>query len=148
MVRHYLDEIDRFKAAVAEFDARIADVLAERELELGLLDTIPGIGRMAAEIILAEMGGDMNQFPTAQHLASWIGVCPGLNESAGVSKSGRTRPGNSNLKRLLGVAAMAAIRRKDTYLAVYFRRISARRGGKRSLRIFRVATDWVTVAGP
>ncbi|MEU5185515.1 IS110 family transposase, partial [Streptomyces longwoodensis] len=84
MVRHYLDEIDRFKAAVAGFDARIADVLAERELELGLLDTIPGIGRMAAEIILAETGGDMNQFPTAQHLASWIGVCPGLNESAGV----------------------------------------------------------------
>ncbi|MGA5135263.1 IS110 family transposase [Streptomyces olivoreticuli] len=57
MVRHYLDEIDRFKAAVAEFDARIAEVLAERELELGLLDTIPGIGRTAAEIILARPAG-------------------------------------------------------------------------------------------
>ncbi|MGA5135264.1 transposase [Streptomyces olivoreticuli] len=75
----------------------------------------------------------MNQFPTAQHPASWIGVCPGLNESAGVSRSGRTRPGNSNLKRLPGVAAMAAIRRKDTYPGVHFRRISARRGGKRAV---------------
>ncbi|MET9914178.1 IS110 family transposase [Streptomyces sp. NPDC006476] len=133
MVRHYLDEIDRFKSAVTVFDTRIADLLAEREHELDLLDSLPGIGRMAAEIILAETGGDMNQFPTAGHLASWIGVCPGQNESAGVSKSGTTRPGNSNLKRLLGVAAMAAIRNKDTYLAAYFRRISARRGGKRAV---------------
>ncbi|RZB14787.1 IS110 family transposase [Streptomyces sp. F001] len=133
MVRHYLDEIDRFKSAVTAFDARIAGLLAEREHELDLLDSIPGIGRMAAEIILAETGGDMNQFPTAGHLASWIGVCPGQNESAGVSKSGKTRPGNSNLKRLLGVVAMAAIRNKDTYLAAYFRRISARRGGKRAM---------------
>ncbi|MGW0720379.1 IS110 family transposase [Streptomyces sp. NPDC002778] len=133
MVRHYLDEIDRFKSAVSVFDARIAGLLAEREHELDLLDSIPGIGRMAAEIILAETGGDMNQFPTAGHLASWIGVCPGQNESAGVSKSGTTRPGNSNLKRLLGVAAMAAIRNKDAYLAAYFRRISARRGGKRAV---------------
>ncbi|WP_416071444.1 transposase [Streptomyces sp. ME02-8801-2C] len=60
------------------------------------------------EIILAETGGDMSQFGTAHHLASWIGVCPGQNESAGVSKSGRTRVGNSNLKRLPGVAAMTA----------------------------------------
>jgi transposase len=133
MIRHYLDEIDRFKSAVTVFDTRIAGLLAEREHELDLLDSIPGVGRMAAEIILAETGGDMNQFPTAGHLASWIGVCPGQNESAGVSKSGTTRPGNSNLKRLLGVAAMAAIRNKDTYLAAYFRRISARRGGKRAV---------------
>jgi transposase len=104
MVRHYL-EIDRFKAAVTVFDARIAGLLAEREHELGLLDAIPGIGRMAAEIILAETGGDMNQFPTAGHLASWIGVCPGQNKPAGVSKSGKTRPGNSNLKRRLASLA-------------------------------------------
>ncbi|MFC8666892.1 transposase [Streptomyces sp. NPDC057199] len=92
-----------------------------------------GIGRMAAEIVFAESGGDMGQFATAHHLASWIGVCPGQNESAGVNKSGRTRHGNTNLKRVLGVAALAAIRSRDTYLAVFFRRISARRGGKRAL---------------
>ncbi|WP_406502972.1 IS110 family transposase [Streptomyces sp. NBC_00212] len=133
MVRHYLDEIDRFKAAVTAFDARITSVLREREHELDLLDTIPGVGRMAAEIILAETGGDMRQFPSAHHLASWTGVCPGQNESAGMKKSGQTRPGNSNLKRLLGVAAMAAIRNKHTYLSAYFRRLAARRGGKQTV---------------
>ncbi|MFB6963295.1 IS110 family transposase [Streptomyces sp. NPDC056309] len=133
MVRHYLDEIDRLQAAITAFDARIATMLAGRQQDLDLLDSIPGMGRLAAEIIIAETGGDMAQFATAQHLASWIGVCPGQNESAGVSRSGRTRPGNGNLKRLLGVAAMAAIRNKNSYLSVFYRRIAARRGGKRAL---------------
>lgn len=95
--------------------------------------TIPGIGRPAAEIVIAETGGDMDFFATAGHLASWIGVCPGMNESAGVNKSGHTRRGNANLKRVLGTAAMAAIKRKDSYYAVYYRRIAARRGAQRAL---------------
>lgn len=97
MVCHYLDEIGRFKSAVTVFDARIAGPVAERGHELDLLGSIPGIGRTAAEIILAETGGDMNQFPIAGHLASWIGVCPGQNQPAGVSRSGTTRLGNSNI---------------------------------------------------
>lgn len=133
MVRHYLAEIDRLKGVVAVFDTRIAALMAEREQDLDNLDTIPGHGRLAAEIIIAETGGDMAQFASAQHLASWIGVCPGQNESAGVNKSGRTRQGNSNLKRLLGTAAMAAVRNKDSYLSVFFRRVSARRGGRRAM---------------
>ncbi|WP_371749862.1 IS110 family transposase [Streptomyces sp. NBC_01283] len=133
MVRHYLDEIDRWNSVIAAFDVRIAELLAAHQPDLDNLDTMPGIGRLAAEIIIAETGGDMAQFATAQQLASWIGVCPGQNESAGVSKSGRTRPGNSNLKRLLGTAAMTAIRNKDSYLAVFYRRIAARRGGRRAL---------------
>ncbi|WP_406727306.1 transposase [Streptomyces sp. GD-15H] len=75
----------------------------------------------------------MAQFASAQRLASWIGVCPGTHESAGVDKSGRIRAGNSNLKRLLGIAAMAAIRNKDSYLSVFYRRIAARRGRPRAL---------------
>ncbi|KPI11101.1 transposase IS116/IS110/IS902 family protein [Actinobacteria bacterium OV450] len=75
----------------------------------------------------------MAQFASAHRLASWIGVCPGQNESVGVNRSGRTRPGNKDLKRLLGIAAMVAIRKKDSYLGVFFRRLAARRGGKRAL---------------
>ncbi|MET8419301.1 IS110 family transposase [Streptomyces sp. NPDC005134] len=133
MGRHYLDEIDRWKSVITAFDARVAVLLAERESDLAHLATIPGLGRLAAEIVIAETGGDMAQFASAHRLASWIGVCPGQNESAGVNRSGRTRPGNKNLKRLLGIAAMVAIRKKDSYLGVFFRRIAARRGGKRAL---------------
>ncbi|MBL3667997.1 IS110 family transposase [Streptomyces sp. M2CJ-2] len=133
MVRHCLDEIDRWKQVITGFDARIARLLADREQDLANLATIPGIGRLGAEIIIAETGGDMTQFASAHRLASWVGVCPGQNESAGVSRSGRTRPGNSNLKRLLGIAAMVAIRNKNSYLGVFFRRLAARRGGKRAL---------------
>lgn len=133
MVRHYLEEIDRLLETVTAFDTRIAAMLADRRQDLDLLDSIPGMGRLAAEIIIAETGGEMTQFTTARHLASWIGVCPGQNESAGVSRPGHTRPGNSNLKRLLGITAMAAIRDKNSYLSAFYRRIAARRGGKRAL---------------
>ncbi|GAB3976391.1 IS110 family transposase [Actinoallomurus acanthiterrae] len=133
MVRHYLDQIDHLNALVATLDQRISQALADRQQELEHLDTIPGVGQLAAEVIIAETGADMRRFASAQHLASWIGVCPGQNESAGVNKSGRSRPGNSNLKRLLGTAAMAAIRDKCSYLSVFYRRIAARRGGKRAL---------------
>ena len=75
----------------------------------------------------------MAPFATAAHLASWIGVCPGVNESACVNKSGHTRHGNAALKRILGMAAMAAIKQNNCYCAVYYRRIAARRGRHRAL---------------
>jgi transposase len=133
MCRHFLHQIDHLAELVVELDTRIAQLLADRDTDLTNLDTIPGIGRTAAEIIIAETGGDMAPFATAAHLASWIGVCPGMNESAGVNKSGHTRRGNANIKRVLGTAAMAAIRRKDSYYAVYYRRVAARRGSQRAL---------------
>lgn len=135
MCRHFLNQIDHLAVLVTELDERIAELLREqdRDLDLANLDSIPGIGRTAAEIIISETGGDMAPFATAGHLASWIGVCPGMNESAGVNKSGHTRHGNANLKRVLGTAAMAAIKRKDSYYAVYYRRMAARRGRQRAL---------------
>lgn len=133
MCRHYLDQIDHLDAVVAALDARIASLMNDHDQDLDNLDTIPGIGRRAAEIIIAETGGDMAPFASSAHLASWIGVCPGMNESAGVVKSGHIRDGNGNLKRVLGVAAMAAIRQKDSYYGVYYRRLSARRGRQRAL---------------
>lgn len=135
MCRHLLDQIDHLAALVTVLDARVAGIIADlaRDQDLDNLDTIPGIGRPAAEIVIAETGGDMDFFATAAHLASWIGVCPGMNESAGINKSGHTRRGNANLKRVLGTAAMAAIKQKDSYYAVYYRRVAARRGAQRAL---------------
>lgn len=135
MCRHYLAQIDHLAELMEVLDTRIAAIIATlgRDQDLDNLDTIPGIGRAAAEIIIAETGGDMTPFATAAHLASWIGVCPGMNESAGTNKSGHTRSGNANLKRILGTAAMAAIKQKDSYYGVYYRRIATRRGGQRAL---------------
>jgi transposase len=133
MCRHYLDQIDHLGALIGQLDERIASLMTDLDQDLANLETIPGIARRAAEIIIAETGGDMAHFATPGHLASWIGVCPGMNESAGVNKSGRTRHGNSHLKRVLGTAAMAAIKVKDSYLAVFYRRIAARRGSQRAL---------------
>jgi transposase len=135
MCRHYLDQIGHLNDLITVLDTRIATLVDDHDHgpDLDNLDTIPGIGRRAAEVIIAETGGDMATFATAAHLASWIGACPGMNESAGVAKSGQTRPGNAHLKRILGVAALSAIRSKDSYLGVFYRRIAARRGGKRAL---------------
>lgn len=133
MCRHLLAQIDHLNALIADLDVRIASLTRDHDDDLANLDTVPGIGRTAAEIVWAETGGNMNQFATAAHLVSWIGICPGMNESAGVQKAAQTRRGNAHLKKVLGTAALAAIRGNDTYYSVYYRRIAARRGGKRAL---------------
>jgi transposase len=96
------------------------------------LDSIPGIAQRTAEALIAEIGTDMRRFPTAQHLASWAGMCPGQHESAGKRLSGRTRKGNSGLRALLVEAAHAAGRKQDCYLQAQYRRLAARRGTKKA----------------
>jgi transposase len=96
------------------------------------LDSIPGINVRAAQGILAESGLKMQQFPSAKHFASWIGICPGNNESAGKRKSGKTRNGNPALRCLLVQAAYAASRCKQSYLSAQFRRIASRGGPKKA----------------
>jgi transposase len=98
-----------------------------------LLDTIPGIDRRLAEVLVAEMGIDMSRFPSEHHLASWSGVAPGNNESAGKRRSGKTPPGNPALRKALVQAAHAAKRKKDGYLAAQYHRLAARRGKKRAI---------------
>lgn len=98
-----------------------------------LIDEIPGIGRRSAERIIAETGIEMKQFRNADHFASWAGLVPGCNESAGKKKSSRIRKGNLHLKSTLVECAHSAIRHKDSYFYAKYCRISARRGGKRAL---------------
>lgn len=98
-----------------------------------LWSTIPGVDVVTAWSLVAETGANMAQFPSAQHLASWAGLCPGNNESAGKRKSGKTRKGSLWLRRTLSQAAWAASHTKATYFAARYRRLAARRGAKRAI---------------
>src|SRR5918999_112512 len=98
-----------------------------------LLDTIPGVARRTAEMIVAEIGTDMTRFPSADHLASWAGVAPGNHESAGKRASGKTRQGNRFLRTVLVQAAHAAARTKGTSLRAQYRRLATRHGKKRAI---------------
>ena len=123
----HLDLIDRHTEAIEKLTARIEVVVEPFRGFRDLICTIPGISTRVADVITAETGADMSQFPTPGHLASWAGTCPGSNESAGRVKSTKTRPGNPYLKAALGTAAMSAGRSKGTYLAARYRRIASRR---------------------
>jgi len=129
----HLDVIDQHSHAIEELTARIEVVIEPCRGARDLMVTIPGISVGVADVIIAETGADMSRFPTAGHLASWAGTCPGSNESAGRVKSTKTRPGNPYLKGALGIAAMSAAHSKDTYLAAKFRRIASRRGPIKAL---------------
>jgi transposase len=116
---------------------RLSDAIEEHvgpfEAAVQLLCTMPGVQRRTAEVIIAETGGDMSIFPSAGHLASWAGQCPGNDRSAGKRRSGRTRKGSKWLGIALTEAALAATRTKDTYLAAQYKRLRPRRGHKRAL---------------
>ena len=128
LIKVHLNLIDEHTRAIEEITQRIEEAMAPFLSARDLLVTIPGISTKVADVIIAETGADMSRFATAGHLASWAGVCPGSNESAGRVKSTRTRPGNPYLKGALGIAAMAAAHSKDTYFSAKYRRIASRRG--------------------
>lgn len=128
LVKLHLGLIDEHTRAIDEITARIEVVMEPFRAARDLIVTIPGISTKVADVIIAEIGVDMSRFPTAGHLASWAGTCPGSHESAGRVKSTRTRPGNPYLKGALGIAALAAARSNDTYYSAKYRRIASRRG--------------------
>lgn len=132
MLELQLRHIDSLDQAIARLNKEIEDRLRPFKGEIELLDTIPGVGRQAAEEIIAEIGVDMSRFPSSAHLASWAGMAPGNNESAGKRKSGRTRKGNKSLRTTLTEAARAAAHTKDTYLSAQYHRIASRRGANRA----------------
>ena len=116
MIAQHLAHIDALEEQIAVVGEEIAARLRPFEAQLTILDSIPGIGRWSAEVILAEIGPDMSRFPTAGHLASWAGMCPGHDESAGKRRSGKTRKGSPWLRVTLTEAAYAAGRGKGTSL--------------------------------
>jgi transposase len=128
-----LDQVHFLDATVAEFEQEIEERSRPFQDKIELLATIPGIDWITASSMIAEIGDDINQFPTAQHLASWAGICPGNQESAGKHYSGKTRKGSRWLRRVLCQAAWAASHTKNTYLAAQFRRLAARRGKQRAI---------------
>jgi transposase len=127
-----LARIDQIDEAVERLSEEVARRLAPFSALLALLKTIPGVGTRVAEVILAEIGTDMARFPSSGHLASWAGLCPGNNESAGKHFSGATRKGSKWLRMALVEAAKAASRTKGTYLAAQYARLKGRRGHKRA----------------
>jgi transposase len=133
LARLMLAHIDQLAATIAALDEEVDREMAPFTAQRDRLDTIPGVSKRAAEVMIAEIGVDMTRFPTAGHLASWAGMCPGNNESAGKHHSGRTRKGDPWLRGILGEVAASAGRSKTTYLGDRYRRLAARRGKKRAL---------------
>jgi transposase len=133
LLAQQLAHLDSLEAMIERVSAEIGERLRPHEALLVRLQTIPGVGRRTAEVLLAELGVDLSRFPSAAHLASWAGLCPGNQESAGKRSSGRVRKGNPWLREVLVEAAHSAGRVKDTYLAAQYRRLTARRGRKRAV---------------
>jgi transposase len=129
----HLDHVDQLDAHIATLDARIEAKSAPFDRQLGHLLTIPGIAEVAARVVIAEIGVNMTVFPTAGHLASWAGLCPGNNESAGKHRSGHTTNGNPWLTQTLVQAAWAATRDKDSWLRARYYRLARRVGRKRAI---------------
>lgn len=135
-----LDHTAHLEAAIARLDERVDAVFAAHTSEAGVpfarardrLDTITGVGKRAAETIIAEIGVDMTRFPTAAHLASWAGVCPGINITGGKPGSGTTTKGSVWLLDILTQCAWAAALTRDTYLSAQFWRLARRIGKKKA----------------
>jgi len=131
LLAEQLAHLDYLEEAIERVSAEIERRLGPFEEEIAYLRTIPGVGRRTAETLLAEVGGDVSRFPTSGHLASWAGLCPGSDESAGKRRSGRTRKGSPWLREALVEAARAAGRSRS-YLGALYHRLAARRGAKRA----------------
>jgi transposase len=128
IVGQILAHIDFLDEAIERLSDAIEQQIAPYARQRDLLMTIPGVKQRTAEVLIAEIGVDMNAFPTAKHLASWAGMCPGNDQSAGKRRSGRTRKGTKWLRATLTEAALAAARTKNTYLAAHYQRLRGRRG--------------------
>lgn len=129
-----LDQLQYLERSVDQLSKRIEEISRPPvKAAVELLTTISGVGQRTAENVVAEIGTNMSRFPSHNNLASWAGLCPGNNESAGKRKSGKTTKGNRWLRGTLNEAAWAASHTKDTYLSAFYRRLARRRGKKRAI---------------
>lgn len=133
LLAELLGQIDSLDETIGHFATQISLACNADQAVLNLLDTIPGVARETAEMLVAEIGTDMSRFPSAGHLAAWAGLAPGNDESAGKRRSGKTRPGAPWLRSGLVAAARGAVRSKNTYLTAQYHRLAARRGDKRAI---------------
>jgi transposase len=133
MLKLLLDQLQTTEQFIARLDERIAERTRPHQPVLEKLDAIPGVDRRVAEVLMAEIGPDMTPFPSHAHLASWAGMCPGNNESAGKKRSGKTTKGSRWLRQAMVQAAWAASHKKDSYFQAHARNLMYRRGRKRGL---------------
>jgi transposase len=133
LLRLHLQQIDALGGAIAAIDAEVEAGLAPFRAAIRLLTTIPGVGPLAAQVIVSEIGLEMSRFPSAGHLVSWAGLCPRNDESAGKRRSHRLRKGAPWLKTLLIQCAWAASRQKASYVQAQFHRLRGRRGAKKAI---------------
>ena len=133
ILKSMLDHIDQLSELITKLDTEIETRMSEDVELVEALDEITGVGKISAQTIIAEIGTDMDRFPSENHLSSWACMSPGSNESAGKKKSGHTQKSNSTLKKTLVQCGRAAANSKDTYLNSQYHRIAARRGSKRAV---------------
>jgi transposase len=133
LIRHILAHIDFLEAQLEQLTAEIETAQTPFAEAVALLQTIPGVAATAASAIVAEIGTDMSRFPSAAHLASWAGLCPGNRQSGGKRLSGHSTPGNVWLRAVLGEVAWAVTHTKDTYLVALYHRIARRRGKQKAI---------------
>jgi len=129
----HLQQIDAFDAAIARIDQEVEANLGPFRTAIELLNSIPGVSALGAQVIVSEIGTDMSRFPTAGHLLSWAGLVPRNDESAGKRRSTRLRKGAPWLKTTLVQCAWAASRKKESYFKAQFHRLRARRGPKKAI---------------
>jgi len=132
MMKEVFKHIDELTIRISEMDKLIDTYMIEYEKNKKKIEKMSGIGKRSAEIILAEIGQDMNRFPTEGHISSWSGLSPGNNESAGKRKSGKTRKGNKILKSTLAQCAKSAVKNKNTFFYAQYQRIAIKRGKNRA----------------
>jgi transposase len=133
MLKMLMEHLDMLEGLITQLNQRIEEQMVPFAEAIQNICEIPGVERLTAQNVLAEIGTDMKPFPSDAHLASWSGMCPGNNESAGKRRSGKTTKGNRWLRRALTQAAWAASRTKKTYFSSQYRRLAARRGKKRAV---------------